>query len=520
MKKFTILCFSILTLWGCTDTTDLQQEQFTQYTESYEEAMELVVQNEWQSAKTILIDLEKSLNSLETASPLLEDVKNELAKVEDQLSVQQVNNQQLANVITDLYSRYGIVPENHEYHARGELLMGLVYSDLIDFNQDGQDELYVLFKSSEYMNDELERRNQNGYIEEVWGVSDGKAELLWDSFYTIDESVASDLSVSLITLNDGTTAIKHSSEMTKQGIEFAHHQFYTLQEHEISLAHDFYYTKNLNVETEKPYYEVNTKEVDQQKYTKEFQSYNGNELPLIQSNIGEKSFGIDLTNPMATIETVVTNLTKDASETLFSNEEISLDKKGEHFIQQFNNVGKIDKRESTTYETMIAYILFNNILEANVPGEYGEGYREKSVLKAVKDYFNVDVNPNRLNIPTELDPTHWMYLQNDAFYLAPSGYYNPKVIRNVEKVVKVKETLYYVQVQDYNFNSMEHNLNTGIDFNFEKYKKLPLEQWPAHTKPYIEKELPTYMLLNYDGDQYQLYYQGHLTLFDGEIEGF
>ncbi len=67
---------------------------------------------------------------------------------------------------------------------------------------------------------------------------------------------------------------------------------------------------------------------------------------------------------------------------------------------------------------------------------------------------------------------------------------------------------------------MEHSLNTGIDFDFEKYKNLPLEQWPAHTKPYIEKELPTYMLLNYDGDQYQLYYQGHLTLFDGDIEGF
>lgn len=62
----------------------------------------------------------------------------------------------------------------------------------------------------------------------------------------------------------------------------------------------------------------------------------------------------------------------------------------------------------------------------------------------------------------------------------PTGYYNPQVIRNVDKIVKIKENLYYAKVQDSNFKTLEHNLNTETNFDFEKYKNIPIEQWPEH----------------------------------------
>lgn len=265
---------------------------------------------------------------------------------------------------------------------------------------------------------------------------------------------------------------------------------------------------------------MNAKAVSEQQYERKIQTYKGKELSLIQSTIGTKTFGIDLTNPLLTVETVLNNLTNDSSNTLLTNEVGSIDQNLEHFIQQFSNVGKVDKRDTSTYETMIGYLLLYNILEADVPGEYGMGYSKQSVVKGMKDFFDVVLDLNSLNIPSELDPMHWMYLQNNAFYLVPTGYYRPLVIRTVDRVVEIKENLFYVKIQDYNFDTMAHGANTEINFDFDKYKDLPFEQWPEHTKPYIEKELPTYMLVNQKGEQFQLYYQSYLPLINEEIDEF
>lgn len=99
-----------------------------------------------------------------------------------------------------------------------------------------------------------------------------------------------------------------------------------------------------------------------------------------------------------------------------------MDQNLEDFIQQFSNTGTIDNRD----EIMIAHLLLNPILKADVPGEYGMGYSEDTVLTGMKNYFNVDIDLNRLNIPTELDAASWIYRQNDAIFLCQQAIIIPK----------------------------------------------------------------------------------------------
>src|SRR5690606_26811798 len=109
--------------------------------------------------------------------------------------------------------------------------LGIVYADLIDFNNDGRSELYVLFRSSDYASDELSHRNQRGYIEEVWGVQGKESILLKQGMYDYEDvSYASDLALSFITLEDGTVAIRHNHEKTGQGIHNSVNTYYTLSD--------------------------------------------------------------------------------------------------------------------------------------------------------------------------------------------------------------------------------------------------------------------------------------------------
>lgn len=86
---------------------------------------------------------------------------------------------------------------------------------------------------------------------------------------------------------------------------------------------------------------------------------------------------------------------------------------------------------------MIAYVILHNIVESDAPGEYGSGYTEQTVKNAVKEYFNVDLDPNSLDLPSEFDLENWnwMYYKDGIFQLAASNFYEDVVIRNIEKVV-------------------------------------------------------------------------------------
>ncbi|WP_346235364.1 hypothetical protein MKY04_04170 [Lysinibacillus telephonicus] len=513
MKNILLLLVLLFVLFGCNDNS--KQEETLQFNQQFDEAIELINQNEFQSAKGILTELEETLSSSKEHNDLLKNVQTELHNVEDQIA----QNKQLALILLDIYENYGVVSPNHGYHE-SEYTTGVVYTELIDFNNDAKKELYILFKSNDYQTDEMEHRNQNGYIEEVWGASESDPSLLWDAFYTIDSSTASDLAVTLVKLKNNTTAIKHSSDMTRQGIEYSHNLFFTLQDKTISLTDEFYYALNNNFEEDNFFYGVNGDTVDQQTYEKAFDTYAGEEQPIIKSSIGTKEFAMDL-SPISSLENVINTLTTDMGD--FANgKEATMTPELEQAITDYSYFGNIDKRDTLTYESMIAYVILHNIVESDAPGEYGAGYTEQTVKNAVKEYFNVDLDPSSLDLPSEFDLENWnwMYYKDGIFQVAASDFYDDVVIRNIEKIVQVTDDLLFAKVNDLNFDYMNHSLNTNLDFDYNPYINKPIEQWPDHAQPYLKRELPTYLLLHQNNNRYQLYYHGNKVITSEEIEEF
>lgn len=496
----------LLAMYGCQDNSkELQRNQL-------DEAKTQLQQNDLQSAQTTLSTLKDEIKD--------EELIKEFEGLQKELTTKKGLNEKYSKLLIELIESYGIVPKNLEYYQGLGHLWGVVHSELIDFNGDGQQELYVLLKSSEYLTDEYAHRNQDGYIEEVWGIVDGDLTRLWDYMYTYDSSTASDLALTIVKRNDGTAAIRHSSAMARQGISYSFNEYYTMQNNKIAFANNFYDEKILDT-NEQNYY-VNDKAVDPQTYEAEFAKYDGQEIPIFTSEVGTKEFVLDLSNPTEQIAQLIYSLTKDINTALYENEEVK-NERLEQSIIQFKEFGNIDKRDPSTYENMVASLVFNGLIEnSGATRFFGEGYTEEAVRNKVRKYFDVDVVIANLGLPTETDPSSfsWLYYVDGKIQVPATDYYSTTTGRTIDKIVQLSDNLYYAKVNDYIFDNMYHSIETDIDFDTAPYENKLMEVWPDHTKPYLESGLPKYLVLKEKDGNVQLLYQGYLNLKDDELAEF
>lgn len=428
----------LLALYGCQNNSkELQRSQL-------EEAKTQLQQNDLQAAQSTLSTLKDEIKD--------EELLKEFEGLQKELTTKKGLNEQYAKLLIDLTERYGIVPKNLEYYDGMGYLWGVIHSELIDFNGDGQQELYILLKNSDYVSDEYAHRNQEGYIEEVWGLVDGQLTRLWDYVYTYDSSTASDLALTIVKLNDGTVAIKHSSAMSRQGISYSVNEYYTMQNNKIVFANKFYDEEILDLK--KQNYYINDKVVDPQTYDAEFTKYAGQEIPIFTSGYGTKEFVLDLSNPKEKIAQLVNSLTKDANTALLENKAVTNDELEEH-IQQYKNFGLVDYRDPAKYKNMVESLVYNQLVESDGPSQsyYDNGFTEQSILKAMKTYHDVDLDISILQLPRELElrssEFSWLYLGNDGkVNVLATGFYLAEPFRTTEKLVKVSDNLYYAKVNE------------------------------------------------------------------------
>ncbi|MEO4054491.1 hypothetical protein [Solibacillus sp. CAU 1738] len=97
-------------------------------------------------------------------------------------------SEQLSKVMGELVNKFGFLPNGHTFYDNPHAV-GLVYAELFDANADGQEELYVLIKSSSDINDE--HRRYAGYMQEIWQANpDGdEAKVLRSNFIKEDPAI-------------------------------------------------------------------------------------------------------------------------------------------------------------------------------------------------------------------------------------------------------------------------------------------------------------------------------------------
>lgn len=110
--------------------------------------------------------------------------------------------QQLLGVLEDVAYEFGVVTDNSSF---SDSRYGLAHADLIDINQDGQDELYMLFRGSRHHESVFDHRNQDGYIVEIWQANKEaeQAVLLHHDFINLDSLAPTDMSISFVTTGKG-----------------------------------------------------------------------------------------------------------------------------------------------------------------------------------------------------------------------------------------------------------------------------------------------------------------------------
>lgn len=516
MKRLLLIPLLLFLLFGCSNN-----ELVENVTVQLDEAKSLVAEKELQKALKLLNELEIKLAD-EKEEKLLADVQVEIERVKSLIAEERSYNNQLAKVLIDIYNSYGIIPENHQFHdSLGDLGFGIVYSQLIDFDHDGRNELYVLFRSSSYAGDELSHRNQYGYIEEVWGIQGNEPILLRHDMYDyLNESSASDLALSFIKLKDGTVAIQHKHEKTGQGIHNSIYWYYTLTNNQF-VETEFYASSGSTYENIPSSFAINEKAIDEATFKEEKQKFEGEEQQIFISHGGPKEFVIDLSNPLNQVLNIVDQLTANNNELLLSSNTVEVSEELAEAIDKYKTFGNVDTRDQSYYSSMILSLILSGDLENDSPGQwpYDTAFSKEAVQTAMKKYFNIDKDLGTFGF-SPISSRELLAYENDTLYLINTGLFSEyESISIPKKVVQVSEDVYYVKIEESSFNlwmfEEEH-----WDVDFMQFLDEPIENWPDIAKPYLTKELPTYLLLKKNGDEFQLLYKENLNLTDEELNKF
>lgn len=428
-----------------------------------------------------------------------------------------VSKQQFTAVIEDIANRYSFLRNNHTYYSDPHEI-GIVYSELLDFDADGQDELYILFKSSAYMNDPLKERNQDGYIQEIWqsNVKGEKATLLNRKLLEY-EHAKEDLEITLVAQMGGPIYLKYTST-DAQGKQRT--------EYHTKLSERFEQTMTLGQNVaHKDEYQVNDESVERQTYEQEIEKLEGTERPIIVSKQQKREFAIDLSKSNQSTTAVMDELAKDInhylSEGKAASEEIAA--RVEEVLNEFHFLNSFDTRNTNDYEQLVTSLILHGYVDNDAPAtSYFLGYTEGQIIEAMKTHFDITFSPADLDVPEPEEGTaNFLTYRDGVYYVLPSDLYNDYVMRDIEQVVQVSESIYYVRFKATGFGTMDYMMAANVfDFNVQDYEDKPHEQWPEKATDYFTNYLPSYAVIQLDGEQTKIVYQGYANLTDKELEQF
>lgn len=499
-----------------------------EYETQLNEVKSLASDNLLLPALEILLDLENTLVE-EGDEDLLLDLELEIEYIESLIEEEFKVDPQLAKVLIDIADNYGFIREDIRFHdPLDDFTVGIIYARLIDFNNDGQDELYVLFRSSQYADDDYIHRSAQGYIEEVWGAGISNPILLRHEVYPYDdESLASDLTLSFVEHDDGTVSIKHRTEKTTHGVQSWTYRYFSLTDDFYKDSLDpyfdekvFYYHTGNEYEDWPAQYFIDDIEVDEQTFDQELGLREGNEIMIFESSDGWKEFSIYTSESFNDVRDIVSELTAYNNTDYYLFDFVSLTPELEKAFATYKNFRNVDVRDDLLYPSMLYDLIRNGLLKEDAEGidYYSTAFTKKNIQETMKKYYDLDdIESLFFQFPIEFsDDNPTFVYKNETLYLIATDFYDQyQYIYTPEKVIELPGGYYAkVDVKAFDFWAF-HEVHPDIDFS--EFWDQPLEDWPAIAEPFIYEELPYYLVLKTDGDHLKLLYQGKYNLTDDEV---
>ena len=427
------------------------------------------------------------------------------------------SQQQLGNVLEQAVKRLGVMPNNTSYYNNGH---GLVHAGLIDLDQDGQDEMYMLLKGFPYFEEELSHRNQDSYSFEIWAANE-EPQLLFNEAINLESSYESDLSVSFVKSASEEILVKTNHFQIDQGTNYDQSTYYAYREGTFERV----------LESYNSYGEINEQrldmtDVDVQTFEAKMKEYEGEERFVIESRAGEKAFTFDTSNISEQLGRVFTALTARFNPVLTDGEDAASEdfEQIQKVMEDYAFHQTMDKRDTSTYPGLInGLILYGKVEQDGGNIDYFTGYTETQIAQKMKQLYDIDLDVTTLDLPSPSNPsqTEILHYENGVFYIPPTDYYGDYTMRDVTATKKVADNTYLVTFTDTFFDAMDYfSANAESQFDPDAFKHTPIIEWPEDTQDFITTGIPSYAVVKLVDGTVQLHYMGYRNLTEEELKSF
>ena len=420
-----------------------------------------------------------------------------------------------AYTLQELVRDYGYVPDLTEFYI-SNYEFGVVYAELVDFNQDGADELFVIVKGSSYLPSSLDYRETDGYFIEIWGTSGESYLPIYSRNVAMDECSACDLSVGLIEFKDGTYGYYESTAQTAQGT--------TVSEETIYFIGSTFNFETTVFKSGTGGYEIDGESIAEEAFTAQRELYNGNVKPIIESNFGTKSFVFDGDSSagiVANIYDQVAYAFDDIAEFGTEVEPWTVQAESERVLNLFD----VRTDSPDYFDRMVEYVILYEDVEADLPShDIFLVVSESTIADKVEDVFGVALDTSKLTLPKPSEDiiNHLVAYEDGAFYIVPTGFSMTTIIRTVEKAWEVADDTYYMIVSDIEFDEFAY-YNVNEDASYEEIDSFlyePIETWPIEARKWAVSDVRRYLLVQMVDGRATIKFIGGYPLSIEEIQGF
>lgn len=446
----------------------------------------------------------------------------EQAEVPQEKQDQQIVYSQLYEKLSEAVETLGYTYDTRTF-AENDSEIGVVHAELVDFDNDGIEEVYALMKGSTYPSSRYAHRNADNYVHEIWtGNPQGESAVLSFSG-EIDkmECSACDMSVSFVEGKDGRTFIKMFSHQTSQGVAVNKEWIYGKEP--TSTRTDLLVSGYSTNREGALVYVLDDVETDQATYEAAFAPYVGEERPIIMSNGGGKAYGFNYASPATYVGKVLAQLAPSVN-VVVDNEKLKNEGKKNEIISalnEFSTMKSIDHNKKEHAERLVMHVIQTHNIGNETPNDIEMTFDGDTVKAKYKETFGVN-----LDLENKYFPSRKMIAQSlityelGKFYAYPQGFSNNVIDRNYQDVYQVSDDVYYVTFVDHEFNHMEYALSTDSMLTAEEMFADVMANWPDEARYWLKPDVQRYAVVKYVDGAPKVQYIGAQNLTDAQLAAF
>jgi hypothetical protein len=457
---------------------------------------------------------EKDANPSEEKPTKAEENKDKQLNKEEIEKAQKQIADAFPERLTELAKTYGFLFDEIDFYE-ADFEIGIAYATLVDFNDDGVEELITLHKGGEYFDTPYEHRLTDDYVLEIFGSDLKEPKEIHVQNIPVQDN--DDLSLGLISLKDGTTAYYERTVQTEQGTETE-----TTVYHAMEQAGSFNKKTFTVILAKEKTFKIDDKEVDEATYKKELAKYDGKDKPIIQSENGQSAFAFQETSSGQMVADILAHFDQHTKEIVAAGEEVEASTIQEA-VEKMLDLSSLDINNPSEMEQRLTYIMFYQGFDPDRPSfDIFAGVSEEQIAEKYQRLFGVPLDVKDAALPTpSAEEFPVIAYEDGVFYILPTDFYGLTVIRNIKQATKLPNDLYYVEVRDLEFNDYVYTLVVGYDQRItEQFLDRPYEEWPKEMRAYTKSNIPRYIVLKMVDGELTFRHIGYKPLTLEEIQAY